>query len=68
MNRRHYRQAIRLYAACRKEGDSGLIHGNYGLKSNNRTAERIREKAVKAYIEKYYDYGLTFACEKLAGA
>jgi transposase len=61
-----YRQAIRLYAAYRKEGDSGLIHGNYGRKSNNRTSETVREKAVQVYREKYYDFGPTFASEKLA--
>jgi transposase len=61
-----YRQAIRLYGAYRKEGDSSLIHGNYGRKSNNRTAETVREKTVQAYREKYYDFGPTFASEKLA--
>jgi hypothetical protein len=60
------RQAIRLYAAYRKEGEASLIRGNYGRKSNNRTAETVREKAVKVYREKYYDFGPTFAAEKLA--
>jgi len=66
MLRVSYRQGIRLYAAYRKEGDAGLIHGNYGKKSNNRTAENILEKAVQAYRERYYDFGPTFASEKLA--
>jgi len=61
-----YRQAKRLYAKYRKKGDKGLIHGNYGKQSNNRTEEWIREKAVKAYRERYYDFGPTFAAEKLA--
>jgi transposase len=47
-----YRQGIRLYAAYRKEGDAGLIHGNCGKRSNNRTAEAIREAAVMAYRER----------------
>ena len=61
-----YRQGIRLYAAYRKEGDAGLIHGNCGKRSNNRTAETIREAAVKACRDRYADFGPTFACEKPA--
>ena len=53
MLRISYRQGIRLYAAYRKEGDAGLIHGNYGKKSNNWTAESILEKAVQAYRQRY---------------
>jgi transposase len=61
-----YRQALRLYKVYRKEGDPGLIHGNCGKKSNNRLKEGIREGAVKAYRERYSDFGPTFAAEKLA--
>jgi len=61
-----YRQGIRLYAAYRNEGDAGLIHGNCGKRSNNRTAERVLEEALRAYREKYWDFGPTFAAEKLA--
>jgi len=60
-----YRQGIRLYAAYCQKGDAGLIHGNYGRSSNNRTQEWIREKAVQVYRQKYYDFGPTFAAEKL---
>src|SRR5215469_6952785 len=60
-----YRQGIRLYSAYCKEGDAGLIHGNYGKRSNNRTPETILEKAVELYRQKYWDFGPTFACEKL---
>jgi len=60
-----YRQGIRLYAAYCKEGDAGLIHGNFGRRSNNRTEEWILEKAVKVYREKYNDFGPSFAAEKL---
>ena len=61
-----YRQGIRLYAAYRKEGDAGLIHGNYGRQSNNRTGEAVLEKALQAYRGRYSDFGPTFASEKLA--
>jgi hypothetical protein len=43
-----YRQPKWLYAACREEGDAGLIHGNAGKRSNHRTEESIVEKAVEA--------------------
>ena len=61
-----YRQSKRLYSAYRKKGDKGLIHGNYGKPSNNRTDEAILERAVEAYRLKYHDFGPTFAAEKLA--
>ena len=61
-----YRQSKRLYAAYREKGDRGLIHGNYGRPSNNRTDETILEKVIEAYRQKYYDFGPTFAAEKLA--
>jgi len=61
-----YRQSKRLYAAYREKGDAGLIHGNYGRRSNNHTSEIILEKAVESYRQRYNDFGPTFASEKLA--
>ena len=61
-----YRQAKRLNAAYRKEGDAGLVHRNRGKRSNNRIAEEVRENVVQAYKERYNDFGPTFASEKLA--
>jgi hypothetical protein len=60
-----YRQAKRLYSAYQKEGDAGLVHGNCGRVSNNRTAEIIREQVLEAYRTRYHDFGPTFAAEKL---
>jgi transposase len=61
-----YRQGIRLYAAYCDEGDEGLIHGNYGRQSNNRTPEVVRKAALDAYRNRYNDFGPTFASEKMA--
>src|SRR5215469_12949320 len=61
-----YRQAKRLYSVYVQKGDAGLIHGNYGKRSNNRTEASILEKAVELYRQKYNDFGPTFAAEKLA--
>jgi len=60
------RQSKRLNAAYREKGDQGLIHGNYGRPSNNRTDEAILAKVIEAYRQKYHDFGPTFAAEKLA--
>jgi hypothetical protein len=60
-----YRQGIRLYAAYLKDGDAGLIHGNYGRRSNNRTEEPILAAALGAYRSRYNDFGPTFAAEKM---
>lgn len=61
-----YRQAKRIYSAYRKEGDSGLIHGNYGKASNNHTPEQTLGRALDLYRQKYNDFGPTFAAEKLS--
>jgi transposase len=61
-----YRQSKRLYAVYRQEGDAGLIHGNFGKRSNNRTNEGVCEKVIAAYRQRYNDFGPTFAAEKLA--
>src|SRR5215510_14868895 len=68
MLRLSYRQTKRLYSVYRKEADAGLVHGNYGKRSNNRTPEYILESAVETYRQKYSDFGPTFAAEKLAEA
>jgi transposase len=60
-----YRQGKRLYGAYLREGDHAFIHGNTGKQSNRRISEKLREKAVSVYREKYGDFGPTFAAEKL---
>jgi hypothetical protein len=61
-----YRQGRRIYAAYCGGGDAALIHGNTGKESRRKIEGLIREAALKAYREKYYDFGPTFAAEKLA--
>ena len=60
-----YRPGRRIYAAYQAEGDKGLIHGNVGKALNRRIAEAVRKAALKAYRERYSDFGPTFAAEKL---
>ena len=63
-----YRQGLRIYAAYRGGGDAALIHGNTGKGSGRKTEAAVRERALKAYCEKYGDFGPTFAAEKPAEA
>jgi hypothetical protein len=60
-----YRQGIRLYGAYLEKGDAALIHGNYGRPSNNRTCGLALSKALETYRARYFDFGPTFAAEKL---
>ncbi|MBU4347693.1 ISNCY family transposase [Patescibacteria group bacterium] len=59
------RQTKRLKAMVKKYGLRGIIHGGRNRESNRKTkTETINE--IKKYIqEKYYDFGPTFAREKL---
>lgn len=59
------RQTKRLKTEVIKLGVEGLIHGNRGKESNRKIDPNIIEKAKKYLKEKYYDFGPTFASEKL---
>jgi transposase len=59
------RQAKRIWARYRLQGDAGLVHGNQGKPSNRRIAEEIRRKAIEIYQSDYGDFGPTQASEKL---
>jgi transposase len=59
------RQVRNLVRAYRKHGASGLIHGNRGRESNRRIREEVRQAALGLVRERYWDFGPTFAREKL---
>jgi len=61
-----YRQTLRLYAAYKENGNEGLIHGNCGKIPKNQLSEEFKEKVLEIYREYYYDFGPTFAAEKLS--
>ncbi len=60
-----YRHAKRVYKSYKVNGDKGLIHGNQGKPSPKRIDEKIKAKVLERYQERYYDFGPTFASEKL---
>jgi uncharacterized glyoxalase superfamily protein PhnB len=59
------RHIKRLKFKVKKHGAEGLIHGNRGRDSNRKIDHKIVKKAEKHLKEKYYDFGPTFAAEKL---
>ncbi|HZJ41645.1 MAG TPA: ISNCY family transposase [Patescibacteria group bacterium] len=59
------RQIKRMKAVVLKYGAKGLAHKSRGQKSNRILDPDILEKVKKLLEEKYYDFGPTFATEKL---
>lgn len=60
-----YRQAKRLLARYRKEGDSGLVHKSRGKASKRAIAIEYKTKVTEIYHQKYPEFGPTFAAEKI---
>lgn len=59
------RQVKRLKYKVNAYGAEGLIHGNRGIEGNRKLDPDMVKKAEKHLKEKYYDFGPTFASEKL---
>ena len=59
------RQAQRIVKAVKVEGDKGVIHKSRGQLSNRALPNKIKDKALKLYKEKYHDFGPTLGSEKL---
>ena len=59
------RQAVRIKARFTNQGASGLVHQNRGMPSNRRLDEEVKQKALRAYGERYDGFGPTLAAEKL---
>ena len=55
----------RIVKRVKQEGDEGVIHQLRGKHSNRELPKKIKEKVIKLYRQKYYDFGPTFANEKL---
>ncbi len=60
------RQIRRIQQKFEDGGDTALVHGLRGKPSNHRHKPTLRNKVLKAYQQRYRDFGPTFACEKLA--
>lgn len=58
-------QSIRLKKSFITHGPKGLISKRRGKASPNKIPDKIKQKTAKILTEKYYDFGPTFAKEKL---
>jgi len=61
----------KLLVRMRARGDAGLRHGLRGRRSNRKTPEAVKRRAVQLYRQKkqaklWHDYGPTLAAEELA--
>jgi integrase len=59
------RQAKRIWARYRDDGDAGLVHRLRGRASNRQSQPFRKEQALELYREKYAGYGPTLAAERL---
>jgi len=59
------RHTRRLIKRVREEGDIGIIHRLRGKPGNRAIDDKTKAKAMKLYDKKYWDFGPTFASEKL---
>ena len=59
------RQAQRIVARIRQEGDQGICHRARGKEPNNRIPQKIKDKVLKLCRGIYYELGPTHASEKL---
>lgn len=59
------RQIRRIIRRVELEGDSGIAHKLRGKISARRIPDKLRQKTLGLYRKDYYDFGPTFACEKL---
>lgn len=60
------RQVRRVLGRYRRQGDAALVHRSRGRRSNRKTPQRVRRKALACIRRDYRDFGPTLAAEKLA--
>ena len=63
--KRSRRQVIRLCKRVRREGHRGIIHGLRGRPSNHQLKPGLLDQSLALVKAKYWDFGPTFANEKL---
>ncbi len=59
------REVRRLIKRVREEGDTGIIHRSRGKPGHGRIDDEIKDKVLGLCNENYWDFGPTFASEKL---
>lgn len=60
-----HRQVKRIWKRYQAERDRGLLHRNRGQTPKNAYAPTFKEQVLSLYQGKYYEFGPTYAAEKL---
>ncbi|MDP2682057.1 MAG: ISNCY family transposase [Deltaproteobacteria bacterium] len=60
-----YRHTNRIVNKVRREGDKAIVHKSRGKPSNRRLPEKVKNKIVKLYRDKYKGFGATLFSEKI---
>lgn len=59
------RQVKRIVKKVRIHGDIAIVHGNRGKPSKRKFPDDFKDEVIKVVKRRYYDFGPTFASEKL---
>jgi transposase len=59
------RQVRRIVKLIREEGDGAIQHGSRGRRPNNKLPQKLAERFVELYRQKYRGFGPTLTAEKL---
>lgn len=60
------RQIRRIVERIRQEGDKGIVHKSRGRESNRKKPQKVKDRFIGLYREKYLGFGPTLTAEKLA--
>lgn len=60
------RQVRRLLKRVINEGEAGIQHKLRGISSNKKISQELKGQIIGLYRERYFDFGPTFASEKLS--
>lgn len=60
-----YRQIKRIWKSYKEKGDKGLSHKNRGQRPKNAYSRAFKSKVLDLYQTKYFEFGPTFAAEKM---
>lgn len=59
------RQIRRIVKRIREEGDRGIQHRSRGRQSNRKKPQKLRQRIIALYRQKYQGFGPTLAAEKM---
>ncbi|MBL7085396.1 MAG: ISNCY family transposase [Candidatus Omnitrophica bacterium] len=59
------RQIRRIVKRIRREGDTGIIHKSRGRPSNRSLPQKVKDRVIKLYKDRYKGFGPTLATEEL---